>query len=340
MEGRLDHLERELSDWEAREQKFRKLFGNSVVDSKAFLKEKLAFYEVLDLKYGSRPGLDPLGRQLIRQEKHKLERKVYPNLLVRLAYKLIASVVAKKELTRYDARQADNLKSVQANVVASGFEGLDNIVAQKSGHGLKEFSIPISDHVNERQKMDYDLKFSRGADGDYQFEGYQAKLSEGQRNEANACLIEPLTLKPEQAYNLLCGRPVLHTDKDQSSRWVQLDLNDKDEKGNLKIRKVSREIGFDLAALLENLPLKNADEVKHKVLAGLENGGQILAVFEVKGKEYSCNLVASPLRNEISVFNDKMEQVSPVDLKPKARLANGETKEMEKVNRKQMKLAR
>ncbi len=94
MEGRLDHLEGELSDWAAREQRFKQLFGSSVVDSKAFLKEKLAFYEVLDLKYGTKgPGFDRVGAQLISAEKHRLERKVFPNLLARLVYKLIAAVI-------------------------------------------------------------------------------------------------------------------------------------------------------------------------------------------------------------------------------------------------------
>lgn len=331
----------ELLDWEAREQKFKKLFGNSVVDSKAFLKEKLAFYEVLDLRYSSKgPGSDKVGTQIIRQERRKLERKVFPNLLVRLAYKLIAAAFAKTQVVRAEMKQADNLKKVQARVMASGFDGMENIIAQKSAIGLKEFSIPVSEHLSERHKMDCELKFFKGGDGNYHFDGYQARLFDRERNEVNSCLVGPSTLKPDQAYNLLCGRPVIIPGDDQRPKWVQIDMNDKDDKGNLKIRNISREIGFDLAASLDKLPLKNAEEIKGNLLSQLQNGQQVSAVMELKGKEYPCKLVANPLHNEVAIFNGKMELVSAVDLKPKTGMVAGDTQEMEKVNRKQMKVAR
>jgi hypothetical protein len=147
-------------------------------------------------------------------------------------------------------------------------------------------------------------------------------------------------MKPDQAYNLLCGRPVLKTEPDRSSVWVQIDMNDKDDKGNLKIRNISREIGFDLAASLDNMPLKNAPEMKDILLSKLKQGQQVNAVLDLKGKEYQCNLVADPLRSEVAIFNEKMEKLSPVDLKPIIRPLPSETKAMEKVNKREMKIAR
>lgn len=342
MENRLDRLENDIEEWEAREKRFQKLFGAAVVDSKPYLKEKLAFYEGLELKYGSKAShANQLGKGLIQQQRRKLENRVYPNLLVRSIYRIIKAVIANQVRSGYERTKSENIQALQQRVRTNGVDGFDNKIAVKVQQESKPFSINEARFINEAEKIDYDWQFAKGLDGQYHLQGCLATLSDHNNANVKSCFVENPAITPEQIYNLLSNRPVLITEPEQKPYWLQLDQNDKDPEGNFKFRKILVGNDFDIVKSLEGLPL-NREGLDLKVVAvQLANGDAVKAVLFIKEKEKVISLAANPMRREVSVLDENKQRVQIHASNPisKKVVENMEQSDQQRRNRKQMRIA-
>jgi hypothetical protein len=84
----------ELSSWNRQENKFRELFSDEALKDRDFMKMKIAEYDRLWLKYNGRVQTTDEKALLVmlRYQRRKLERTLYPGLLARIVRRSVMAV--------------------------------------------------------------------------------------------------------------------------------------------------------------------------------------------------------------------------------------------------------
>ncbi len=180
--------------------------------------------------------------------------------------------------------------------------------------GNRELSLPVSYQVSEHEKMELQLNFKRDDFGKYHFENYKAtlhaELEKGKPRQHTFSANSDEPYKVDTAYNLLAGRAI----REQGTNvWKQLDLNDKDGEGNLRVRHFGANYGFSIEDALMALPIKDADrELLPKQLA---NGDKIPLILEINNKAVQVEISAHPLKKEITIYESTGSKVTLDELK-------------------------
>lgn len=191
---------------------------------------------------------------------------------------------------------------------------------QNIKQGQREFSIPVSYYINEKDKLDFNLSFARDNNGQYQFENYKAVLqseNKSQENKEQRFVFEPDNIvTASQAYNLLAGRAIqkeyVGRENNIKTAWIQLDFNDKDASGNHKLKEFHSAYGFDVKEALKQLPLKEltTSEATEKLLNALKNGHQHAVTLKKDGKEQKLFIEANPQFKSINVYDENLKKIS------------------------------
>ena len=140
-----NRIAKELHEWKAREQRFEKLFSQDILKDKAFLKEKLGFYEHLQNKYSrSNVPEEKMTLIILARQNDLLRKQVYPNLWMRLLQRVLAPF-REKQAERQTMISSDrNLSDLKEAVAKAGFEAVGSKLAQQIKEGQREFSLPLS----------------------------------------------------------------------------------------------------------------------------------------------------------------------------------------------------
>lgn len=253
----INRVEMELNQWRSREERFSKLFNFSLSNNRSLIKEKLHHYECIGTKYkGTKNIEERFALKMLKQEKDKVLKQLYPNFLVRLVRKLVVAPLIDQIVVRKDTKEEEkNNQSLHEQVQRIGFTDLSAKIEDQIKQGHEQFTIPTSYYVNEKERLNHELSFSKDESGHFQFEGYKSTLQNESKPEEDRSqyfkVQERNSIETTQAYNLLTGRAV------QKERiWIQLDLNDKDAVGNHRIKEFHSGYGYDLEKAVLQLPLK------------------------------------------------------------------------------------
>lgn len=325
-----NRVERELDQWLKREQRFKTLFSFSLDKNKAFLQEKLRYYQSLASKYRSIATRDEkLTLRLIRQERRVLEKQLYPNLLLRSLHKMTSGIIQEAAAIRNRKRQALNESELKESLRKLGFP---EITLRPEHKGKQQFTLPISYYIGENQQMEVDLSVQRDRQGRYQLEGYKATLhQDGEPDKARSHYFKidqdnPIT--SDQAFNLLSGRSVV-VGNGQNRHWMQLDLNDRDSNGNYRIKKFYPGYGFDLEKTLRRLPIRELKypEQTRQLLKDLSSGKRMEVTLVNGNKQQQITIEANPQYKTLNLYNEKGKGISMAEasysrVKEKALLQN------------------
>ena len=282
MNPNINRVAAALDDWKAREERLEKIFSPSILKDPAFLKEKFSFYNHVQAKYGrSANDEEKITLRILAAQRSQLRDQLYPSLLRKL-YDLIMQPFQQRQiLQQVNQKHDNNLKELSGAMKKHGFEQATDQLSKHMNQGQKNFSIPLSHYLNESEKINFSLSFSRQQDGSYHFDQYQASLHHAKAPKAVAQVFktdatDAITAK--QAENLLAGRAVMKESSDLSgapkSKWIQLDFNDKDPAGNHKVKEFLYSYGYDLDKAAEKLfqKLNLSPENKQNLLEGLRKG--------------------------------------------------------------------
>ncbi len=314
MKSRLDQLEQELTEWDDRELRYEKLFKTSVKVNRTLQKEKLAVFERLEIKYGGN-GHDSTGHLLLRERRREIERMIYPTPFSRLLYRLAKAIRSNGRTFAYEKAIQSNLKTLHQQVSRSGFKISESRLEQIMRQGNREAVVPVSYYVNQSEKMDFELKFSKDENGTYLLDQYHAKYQNiSGDKEVKACSFNgghSSEVTAKQAYNLLAGRAAFVENEPGDRQWIQLDFNDKDATGNYRVKVFNSDYGFDLAASLDKIELNETMNYfsKLKLVASLENGDRVSVTQGVKQIE----IEASPQRQKLNVYENGMLKLGKTD---------------------------
>ncbi len=309
----VNRVETDLNQWRSREERFSKLFSFSLSSNKALLKEKLQYYDRIAAIYKSTQGLDErFALRMLWQERSKIEKQLYPNLLIRLLRKLLVVPVREQIVIRQDNRKAEqNSQSLHQQVQRAGFTNLAEKIDEQIKKGQQQFSLPVSYYINDKERLDHQLSFVKDQSGAYHFEGYKTNLyNESKPNEQRQQSFntkDGYEINTTEAYNLLSGRAI-----ERNGTWAQLDFNDKDRNGNFRIKEFHSSYGFDLEKILQQLPLKellNQTEAD-KLDNALKNGNRLAVSFMKNGNEQRFYIEANPQFKSVNIYDEHSRKIT------------------------------
>lgn len=319
-------LEAALKQWKEREQRYEKLFSPSALKSREFIREKLNHFDGLRAKVlAGSLNEDALAMRALQLERRQLARQAYPNLIIRLLESAISAFKLDRNVARLKTEGQNNNEAIRDAMEKAGLGRHYSSAEQMMKQGVAEFKVPVSYHVNEKERMDLNLSFKKDNGGRYLFEGYKASLyneaEKGKPRQHTFFQSEALAVNSDQAYNLLSGRAV---QQHGSSPWQQLDFNDKDGSGNYRTKQFPESYGFKIEEMLSALPLDESN--KSGVLTALKNGDKVPVVLSAANKETACFLAADPHRKEINIYNDAGGKVTLEQLNHKAATGRSKSK--------------
>ncbi|RKR08866.1 hypothetical protein C8C83_0461 [Flavobacterium sp. 90] len=309
----VNRVEMELKQWHSREERFSKLFNFSLSNNRSLLKEKLHHYERIGTKYNGTKNIEErFALKMLKQEKKKILKQLYPNVLVRLVRKLIVAPLIDQIAVRKDEKEEEkNNQSLHEQVQRIGFRDLSNQLDQQIKQGHEQFTIPVSYYVNEKERLNQELSFSKDQSGKYQFEGYKTTLQNESKPEEERSqyfkVQEGNSIDSIQAYNLLAGRAI---QKEKS--WIQLDLNDKDASGNHRIKEFHSSYGYDLEKAVQQLPLKELSNKTEsdKLKNALKQGNRHPITLIKNGNEYRFYIEANPQFKSLNIYDEHSRKIT------------------------------
>ena len=314
-----NRIAKELNEWKAREQRFEKLFSPDILKDKAFLKEKLGFYEHLQNKYSrSNVPEEKMTLIILARQNDLLRKQVYPNLWMRLLQRILAPF-REKQAARETAVSSDrNLNDLKDAVTKAGFEAVGSKLAAHIKQGQREFSLPLSYYISENQKMDINLSFAKDASGAYRFEKYQAALTDTNKPQESKKQVfsSEDQISASQAQNLLSGRAIkietFDINAGSKSKWIQLDFNDQDPSGNHKLKEFHKDYGFDLQKSVSELGMKEGltGKGQQSLLDALSRGEKLPVTIMREGKEVKLSIEANPQYKTLNVYDEHEKKIS------------------------------
>ena len=314
MEQRMSRLERDMLDWEHTEQRYRKMFGEQIIGTRKYLREKLAHFEVMEIKYkGTQNRWEQMDLRFVQDERRKIERKLYPNFLTRLLYRTAKRILDNTAVSRYQHSSHKNVQELKASLIRKGFDNVVKQLDQQLSKGQNEFSVPVTYQVSENERMDFQLKFSREQTGNYLLDDIKASLVKENDPSFQGTItmvkndLDGITA--QQACNLLRGRSV-----EQEGNWLALDFNDKDAAGNFRTKLYPPAYGFDLENALKQLP--GSDQLSiieiRDIMQNLKNGDKQLIDLSGSKTEMQVNVQKKVIAPTVKINVRKQPQVSNV----------------------------
>lgn len=307
----VNRVEMELNQWRSREDRFSKLFSFSLSSNRALLKEKLHHYERVAARYKGTKDLDErFTLKVLEQERRRMEKQLYPNLLIRMLRRLLVLPQIEQAAIRRDLRNTiENSRSLQEQLQKAGFSGLTSRLEEQIRQGQSQFTIPVSYYVSQKERMDHQLTFSKDPTGRYQFSGFQAKLHDETRPDAARQHYFELRdgMDVNRAYHLLQGRAIQKED-----RWLQLDFNDKDAQGNYRVKEFHSTFGYDLEKVLQSLPIKELHDstTSYQLLDKLRQGSRQEVSFLRGDREQRYYIEANPQFKSINIYDEHSRKIT------------------------------
>lgn len=311
--SRINKVEIELNQWRSREERFSKLFSFNLSSNRALLKEKLDYYDRIAARYKGTQDLDErFALRVLRQERSRIEKQLYPNLLIRLLRRLLIAPLKEQIIIRQDNRKTEqNSQALHQQVQRTGFSDLSAKIDEQIRQGQQQFSIPVSYYLNDKERIDHQLSFVKDQSGQYHFEGYKTALyneaKPDEKRQQYFSMRREYNINTTEAYNLLSGRCIQN-----GGTWLQLDLNDKDQYGNFRIKQFHSDYGYDLDKVLQQLPLKELMKPAEieKLNGALKNGQKVSVSFVKDGNEQRFYIEANPQFKSVNIYDEHSRKIT------------------------------
>lgn len=289
-----------------------------MTNNRILLRSRLHYFEATAARYKDTSNPDErLALRLLKQERNRIEKQLYPSAWLRLVRTLVV-VIRQQDVRKQETKKANgNEHELKEVLQKMGFVNIDHKLPQLLKQGQPDFSISVSHYQNGKERIEYDLFFTKNQKGDFQFEAYKAvfrgenKL--GETRQRTFQVEQGAGFSAKEAANLLAGRAVqkehFTLERERQNRWMQLDLNDKDAAGKFRVKEY--QTSFDLKQLIAQLPLKDlSTEAKEELVNHLLIGGRQPVIFLKEGKEQSLFLEANPQHQTINVYDEQGKKIS------------------------------
>lgn len=308
-----NRIENAILEWRKREERYNDLFGFNVASNKLILRDKLIYYDKIANKFSDSKNIEEqYALKLLSQERKNLEKRLYPNRIIRLLRRLLVRVIWTRVVNRRDEKNVRNqVQQLQGQLGRYGFPVDGDVLAKQIKADGSSFNIAIpSTYVKEHERMDYSLMFTKDETGNYRFDGYKALFQDDRTPEEKKSHVfradsyNGYTAK--EAHKLLSGCSMK-----KDGNWVKIDFNDKKANGEYVIKEYGGNYGFDLERVLSELPIKRSDELSlFRLKSDLERGFREAVTFLRDGIEQTFYIQADPQRKSVTIYDENSKKIT------------------------------
>lgn len=300
----VNRAEQLWENWEKQQKELKSFAGLGNDNSLTIQQLKYDF-----LRHGLyRLSASPLEKEqlclhVIRSVTAKLEKQLYPNLLIRTLYRLKALVYDKPaHLKMFNKQKAENIVHLTRQLKVFGFASFTGKLGNYLDYERMNISIPMTTQLSDKGCMDIDLKLERDQAGNYRCTEYQACLYKDGELQHSYTFPAESKITAIEAANLLEGRAVsksyLTADESISQKWVQLDFS-RNEPKLLEFHPVySYDLKKELMTAASGLAIDGLG--REEIMKNLEKGN--LIGLEIPGKGYH-SLYADPANRSVGLLD-------------------------------------
>lgn len=325
----VNRVEIEFSLWKAREERFRTLFSITPAENKSLLTEKLRQFEKISAKYKSSKIIEEQHTlRILKMEIHRMSKQLYPSLISRILRKIITSSQNQISI-RSEAKKAEkNFNSLHEQLQRIGFPDISKKLKTLIEKEQENFTVPPSYYINEKEKINHTINFSKNTEGHFELEGFKSSLQNNSTPEDNRDYYfkngQECNFKLHEVYNLLSGRSV-----QQNQSWFQLDFNDRDATGNYHLKEFRNEYAYDLEKTLKTASLKeisNQYEME-KLKNALKQGDRVPALLIKNGREHQFYIEVNPQFKSLNIYDQYFRKIqitsSEKEIKSSSQIQSG-----------------
>lgn len=302
MANRIEKWWEEIKAWK---RKFENLLNSKgQKPDRNLLKEELRRYDVLlSKRLKNMTAEERFTRRQVVAERKKLMKQLYPNVVVRFMQNVggLLSATAKLALPK----RKDDQVSKQEKEQLERFK-LSGMRQPNSPN----YKPSYSESLHKNEVLDYKLRFKELANGQPVLYGYEVSTKDAQGSEKKMFIPEDMGINKYQARELLNGRAV----NVKGDTWIVPDLNDRDAKGNIKIREINIP---DFKIKDQLLAIPGVDWAKNKlekVYDELIAGKQSHITITREKSQSNISIEVDPIKREFKYYQNgqrvKPEQLS------------------------------
>lgn len=313
MDGQqFNRVEHEVGQWRSREERLTKIFS-SALSSKPVLAEKLRYFDRIASKYADTKDQDEkFALRMLNQERRVIERKLYPNIWLRIIRRMLVVPLRRRILVRGQAKRSEqNSQELLSHLERLGFSGVSAKLDDAMRKGYPEFSIPISYYVEPSKRINFELAFLKDDQGNIRLRGYNAHYhNEARPDESRVQFFSADNGKcvdTKSSLHLLQGRAL-----EQEGGWMQLDFNDRDAQGQYRTKEFPAAYGFDIEQQVRNLPIKEVQDQGETsmLVAALKSGGCQGVTFIRDGNERRYYIEANPQFRSVNIYDEHFRKIT------------------------------
>lgn len=320
MVAETNRIEADLEVWRKAEERLERLFSGTLKDNIPFQRDKLSYYNGLSVKFGNTLDFqERMTLHALKQHMKDLEKRLYPNPLLRFLYRAIKPLLKNVENNRHQGRSMKAVAEVKDQLAKAGFQNYVGAVEQKMQQLQTAITVPITEFLSTGEKADIKLDIAMDSNGLYKFNGFRAAIDNAETGGHAGhyfSFAELGEVTSRQACNMLAGRPVAieQIDNNGSKRnvWKQLDLTDQSSEGQFKIRQFGGNKELDIKSELLKLPLKSFSDLERNVQK-LRQGDKVYIDLEAEGKIKKIVVEANVRSGILDLSDDRggKRKVSP-----------------------------
>nr|WP_121269893.1 hypothetical protein [Pedobacter schmidteae] len=313
-----EQIFRDIEKFENQEKRVNGLFGDDR-NTAENERERMRFYDKLNRKYGNSPS--EAVQRMLRKANHKnreLRRNRIKNPILRLFYAVFKKA-QNFALVRMDARKQErNIQNMMLAIANMGIDISDAEIRSKMIQDADKMRLTRTEQIDQDRRLDVRIDAQK-TDNGYTAEEYKASIVDTREGNVKSVLLSPRNntlVPPKMAQRLLEGGTVLHKKHNGDPIWLTCDFNDKDAKGNIKVKSYAYD-SMNLQNELDKCAAckKLTEGEKRQLIDKLENGERPSIPV---GKDKRVYLQAKP-HNGVQVYEDKQckQKLDPVTLQRK-----------------------
>jgi|GEM_PF-3517457 len=317
-----EDVNRVKADWERwipREQRIEALFPGAMEKNRAFRKEKLREMDKILARYTRQ--LTPeemLTIRALQGQKAELDEGLYPNQVLRMIRDLYAHFKNRKIEAVQQVKALAHLQDIKEVLKNAGLVQVIPKLEKRLQEGQNEFSISVAYYVNETEQIAFNVQFSKDLSGKCQLVSYKATLSDekipGQSRSHVFYFKDDQLMHAEKAVHLLSGRSVREssmTSEGLMERWIQFDLNDKDDLGRFRTKVFKDDKDEAIIKAIDALSIQSP--TGGEVLTRLSNGERLSVEVNTENGLKVYAIEASPQYGKINIYDEKGIKISPAE---------------------------
>jgi hypothetical protein len=222
-------LNRVLLAFKIWDEKKKELQPHFKTDGEDRILELLQLQHLHEAKHRLRHTLHPDEQPfmaLLNNQVDRLEKKLYPNLLQRLFFKIKDRLLDGPEyLQQIASQRAVNMEQLKVQLRDKQLWELAAKLEDHLNPDCKQVCLPLNCQLNDYKRLNYDLWFEKDVYGNFQWTRLDGTLTEKEKvTKSHKFKLQDWPgLKANQVWNLLEGRALKQTYTDatghESQRW-------------------------------------------------------------------------------------------------------------------------